>query len=76
MLTQHVYIRMQASDPKNAGKASNLFLPLAEKLMDKYFADNDVDSEAEARLYLLVLDKLNRIEKKLEVLRGSTGNIL
>ena len=34
----------------------NMYLPLAEKLMDKYFAENDVDAEAGivlARIYLL-----------------------
>lgn len=64
---------LQASDSKSNGKAKQLFLPLAEKLIDKYFAENDIDSEAEVRLYLMVLDKLNKTEKKLRVLDGPPG---
>ena len=41
--------------------------------MDKYFAECDVDSEAEVKLYLLVLDKLDKTEKKLRVLEGTPG---
>lgn len=64
---------LQVSDSKSNGKAKELFLPLAERLMDKYFAENDVDSEAEVRLYLMVLSKLDKIEKKLNVLDGLPG---
>ena len=41
--------------------------------MDKYFAENEVDSEAEVKLYLMVLDKLKKTEKKLRVLEGPPG---
>ena len=64
----------QAADSKNNGKANQLYLPLAEKLIDKYF-EKDVDSEAEVRLYLMVLDKQRKTEKKLIVLKGPTGEI-
>ncbi len=64
---------LQATDSKNNGKATQLYLPLAEKLIDKYFSENDVDSEAEVRLYFMVLDKLNKTEKKLRVLDGPPG---
>ena len=63
----------QASDSKSNAKARELFLPLAERLIDKYFADNDVDSEAEVRLYLMVLDRLHKMEKKLSVLDDLPG---
>ena len=66
-------ICLQATDAKNNGKATQLYLPLAEKLIDKYFAENDVDSDAEVRLYLMVLDKLDKTEKKLRVLDGAPG---
>ncbi len=42
-------------------------------MIDKYFADSDVDSEAEVKLYLLVLDKLGKTEKKLGILEGTPG---
>lgn len=35
--------------------------------------EKEIDSEAEVRLYLMVLDKLNKTEKKLRVLDGPPG---
>lgn len=63
----------ESRETQSKDKAKQLFLPLAEKLIDKYFAENEIDSEAEVRLYLLVLSKLNKIDKKLRVLDGPPG---
>lgn len=48
-------------------------MPLAERLIDKYFAENEVDSEAEVELYFMVMDKLGKTEKKLRILEGPPG---
>lgn len=64
---------MQATDSKHDGSAGQLYLPLAEKLIEKYFVEKEIESEAEVRLYLMVLKKLHRREKLLEILSGPIG---
>ena len=36
----------EAKETDSAGLVANMYLPLAEKLMEKYFSENTVDAEA------------------------------
>ena len=36
----------QAHEAKEVDVVQNMYLPLAEKLMEKYFTENDIDAEA------------------------------
>ncbi|XP_020616340.1 N-alpha-acetyltransferase 25, NatB auxiliary subunit-like isoform X1 [Orbicella faveolata] len=57
-----------ASD-KNLGKT--MLLPLAEKMVEKFVNESKIDAEAEVRLYLMILEKLEHYEKALGVLRSN-----
>jgi N-terminal acetyltransferase B complex non-catalytic subunit len=66
-------IVMQAHKTTDGSLANTMFLPLAEKLMEKYVAEKKLDVEEEVKLYLMVLEKQGKPEKKLEVVKGPLG---
>ncbi|KAL9982182.1 hypothetical protein ACROYT_G010993 [Oculina patagonica] len=59
---------LMASDEK-LGKT--MLFPLAEKMVEKFVNENKIDAEAEVRLYLMILEKLEHYEKALGVLRSN-----
>ena len=50
-----------------------MYLPLAERMTEKYAKEERIEAEAEVYLYLLVLDNLKKFEKAWEVVNGSLG---
>lgn len=66
-------VLMQADEPGNVELAKAMYLPLADKLIGKYFKDVTVEAEAEVRLYMMVLDKLGATGRKLQLLESSDG---
>nr|XP_039257886.1 N-alpha-acetyltransferase 25, NatB auxiliary subunit-like isoform X1 [Styela clava]XP_039257887.1 N-alpha-acetyltransferase 25, NatB auxiliary subunit-like isoform X2 [Styela clava] len=61
-------IVMQALNDEKLGKM--MFLPLAERMIEKHIEKGKIEAEAEVRLYLIVLEMLEKHEKCLEVLEG------
>ncbi|KAM7443003.1 N-alpha-acetyltransferase 25 [Porites harrisoni] len=59
---------LMAADEK-LGKT--MFFPLAERMVIKFINENKVDAEAEVRLYLMILEKLELYDKALDILRKS-----
>ena len=62
---------LTASDPK---LANMMYLPLAEKMIEKMANDKKIEAEAEVTIYLMVLDYLGRHEKAMEVIDGDLGS--
>ncbi|CAI8015183.1 N-alpha-acetyltransferase 25, NatB auxiliary subunit, partial [Geodia barretti] len=69
-------IVMQAHKSTDGSLANSMFLPLAEKLMEKYVAEKKLDVEEEVKLYLMVLEKQGKPEKRLEVVQGPLGKLI
>ena len=51
-----------------------MYLPLAEKMIEKMVKDERIEAEAEVTIYLMVLDYLGKHEKALGVIEGSLGS--
>ncbi|XP_072043976.1 N-alpha-acetyltransferase 25, NatB auxiliary subunit-like [Amphiura filiformis] len=64
---------LTATDPK---LANIMYLPLAEKMIEKMVKEERIEAEAEVNIYLMVLDCLGKHEKALEVVEGKLGNFL
>eukprot|EP00118_Oscarella_pearsei_P018218 m.185839 g.185839 ORF g.185839 m.185839 type:complete len:121 (+) comp39337_c0_seq79:392-754(+) len=50
-----------------------MYLPLAQKMIEKQIKSGGVDSEAEMKLYVSVLERQEKYEDALFVLRGVLG---
>ncbi|XP_019853381.1 PREDICTED: N-alpha-acetyltransferase 25, NatB auxiliary subunit-like [Amphimedon queenslandica] len=68
-------IMMQAHEADDS-IAKQMFLPLAERLMEKYIEEKRIESEAEIRLYISVLQSLDKNEKILRILKNELGEKL
>ncbi|KAJ8312970.1 hypothetical protein KUTeg_010343 [Tegillarca granosa] len=66
-------IVMQAHTCKDSKLAKTMFLPLAERMTQKFINDGKVNAEAEVQLYLIVLELLQKWEEALELVLGSLG---
>ena len=47
-----------------------MFLPLAERMAEKYATEGKIEAEAEVIIYVMILEMLEKHEKVLEVLSG------
>ena len=62
---------MQAEqDPKMAKK---MYLPLAEKMLNKFVKEDRMNALAELRLYIMVLEMVDKPEQVLRGLEGPLG---
>ena len=50
-----------------------MYLPLAEKMLDKFVKENRMTALAELRLFIMVLEMINKPERILRVLEGPLG---
>ena len=62
-------IVLQAIDNPKMGKS--LFLPLAEKLCNKYIQENKIEAETEIILYLDILARMERYDDAIKLLKES-----
>ena len=53
--------------------AKVMYLPLAEKMLDKFVKDNRMNALAELRLLIMVLEMVGKPEQVLRVLEGPLG---
>ena len=53
--------------------AKVMYLPLAEKMLDKFVKENRMTALAELRLYIMVLEMIDKPERVLRVLEGPLG---
>lgn len=51
-----------------------MYLPLAEKMVERMVKDKRIEAEAEVNLYLMILGYLNKHQKAIEVLDGELGS--
>ncbi|CAK8694341.1 unnamed protein product [Clavelina lepadiformis] len=69
-------IVLQAKSTSNQKLSETMYLPLAEKMIEKHIEKGKLEAEAEVRLYLLILNLLEKHEKVLAVLKGDLGKKL
>ena len=53
--------------------AKVMYLPLAEKMLDKFVKENRMNALAELRLYIMILEMVDKPEQVLRVLEGPLG---
>lgn len=53
--------------------AKVMYLPLAEKMLDKFVKENRMNALAELRLYVMVLEMSNKPERVVRILEGPLG---
>jgi len=61
---------LQAHFCENKDLALKMHLPLAERMLEKYMKENNCESSAEVELWLLILEKMGKTEKAMEVLES------
>lgn len=64
-------IVMQALVASDERLGRTMLFPLAERMVIKFINEDKIEAEAEVRLYLMILEKLEHYEKALGVLRSS-----
>uniref|UniRef100_H2YMV5 Uncharacterized protein n=1 Tax=Ciona savignyi TaxID=51511 RepID=H2YMV5_CIOSA len=69
-------IVLQAENASDRNLAKKMYLPLAEKMIEKHVNNGRIEAEAEVKLYLMILDLLGKHEKALEVANGELGEML
>ncbi|XP_078600401.1 N-alpha-acetyltransferase 25, NatB auxiliary subunit-like [Branchiostoma floridae x Branchiostoma japonicum] len=69
-------IVMQALTTEDETLSQKMFLPLAERMVEKMAKDMKIEAEAEVRLYLIILEKQKKYEEALEVVVGPLGSKL
>jgi len=51
-----------------------VYLPLAERMLEKFVKEKKLNAVAEVRLYVMVLEMLNKPEKVVQLLESPLGN--
>ncbi|XP_008421521.1 N-alpha-acetyltransferase 25, NatB auxiliary subunit isoform X1 [Poecilia reticulata] len=67
---------MQAISAKDEKLAQTMFLPLAERMVEKMVKEEKIEAEAEVQLYFMILERLGKCEEALDVIRGPLGEKL
>uniref|UniRef100_A0A3B5PYD5 N-alpha-acetyltransferase 25, NatB auxiliary subunit n=1 Tax=Xiphophorus maculatus TaxID=8083 RepID=A0A3B5PYD5_XIPMA len=67
---------MQAISAKDEKLAQTMFLPLAERMVEKMVKEEKIEAEAEVQLYFMILERLGKCEEALHVIRGPLGEKL
>uniref|UniRef100_A0A3Q3GAB8 N-alpha-acetyltransferase 25, NatB auxiliary subunit n=1 Tax=Kryptolebias marmoratus TaxID=37003 RepID=A0A3Q3GAB8_KRYMA len=66
----------QAISAKDEKLAQTMFLPLAERMVEKMVKEEKIEAEAEVQLYFMILDRLGKYVEALDVIRGPLGEKL
>ncbi|XP_024155118.1 N-alpha-acetyltransferase 25, NatB auxiliary subunit [Oryzias melastigma] len=67
---------MQAISAQDDKLAQTMFLPLAERMVEKMVKEDKIEAEAEVQLYFMILERLGKCVEALEVIRGPLGEKL
>uniref|UniRef100_A0A665UD52 N-alpha-acetyltransferase 25, NatB auxiliary subunit n=1 Tax=Echeneis naucrates TaxID=173247 RepID=A0A665UD52_ECHNA len=67
---------MQAISARDEKLAQTMFLPLAERMVEKMVKEEKIEAEAEVQLYFMILERLGKCEEALDVIRGPLGEKL
>uniref|UniRef100_A0A3Q1B4A5 N-alpha-acetyltransferase 25, NatB auxiliary subunit n=1 Tax=Amphiprion ocellaris TaxID=80972 RepID=A0A3Q1B4A5_AMPOC len=67
---------MQAISAQDEKLAQTMFLPLAERMVEKMVKEEKIEAEAEVQLYFMILERLGKCVEALEVIRGPLGDKL
>uniref|UniRef100_A0A3B3YRW3 N(alpha)-acetyltransferase 25, NatB auxiliary subunit n=1 Tax=Poecilia mexicana TaxID=48701 RepID=A0A3B3YRW3_9TELE len=68
--------RGRAISAKDEKLAQTMFLPLAERMVEKMVKEEKIEAEAEVQLYFMILERLGKCEEALDVIRGPLGEKL
>uniref|UniRef100_A0AAQ6A7Q2 N(alpha)-acetyltransferase 25, NatB auxiliary subunit n=1 Tax=Amphiprion ocellaris TaxID=80972 RepID=A0AAQ6A7Q2_AMPOC len=66
----------QAISAQDEKLAQTMFLPLAERMVEKMVKEEKIEAEAEVQLYFMILERLGKCVEALEVIRGPLGDKL
>ncbi|KAK2823304.1 hypothetical protein Q7C36_019904 [Tachysurus vachellii] len=67
---------MQAISAQDEKLSHTMFLPLAERMVEKMVKEEKIEAEAEVQLYFMILERLGKYDEALEVVRGQLGEKL
>ncbi|KAF5906862.1 N-alpha-acetyltransferase 25, NatB auxiliary subunit, partial [Clarias magur] len=67
---------MQAISAQDEKLSHTMFLPLAERMVEKMVKEEKIEAEAEVQLYFMILERLGKYNEALEVVRGQLGEKL
>ncbi|XP_037122001.1 N-alpha-acetyltransferase 25, NatB auxiliary subunit [Syngnathus acus] len=67
---------MQAISAQDEKLSQTMFLPLAERMVEKMVKEDKIEAEAEVQLYFMILERLGKCEEALEVIKGPLGEKL
>ncbi|XP_040202157.1 N-alpha-acetyltransferase 25, NatB auxiliary subunit [Rana temporaria] len=67
---------MQSISAQDKKLSKTMFLPLAERMVEKMVKEDKIEAEAEVELYYMILERLGKYEEALEVIRGKLGEKL
>ncbi|XP_048876335.1 N-alpha-acetyltransferase 25, NatB auxiliary subunit [Brienomyrus brachyistius] len=67
---------MQAISAQDKKLSQTMFLPLAERMVEKMVKEEKIEAEAEVQLYFMILERLGKYVEALEVVRGQLGEKL
>uniref|UniRef100_A0AAY5KAD4 N-alpha-acetyltransferase 25, NatB auxiliary subunit n=1 Tax=Esox lucius TaxID=8010 RepID=A0AAY5KAD4_ESOLU len=67
---------MQAISAQDEKLAQTMFLPLAERMVEKMVKEEKIEAEAEVQLYFMILERLGKCVEALNMVRGPLGEKL
>ncbi|XP_043571489.1 N-alpha-acetyltransferase 25, NatB auxiliary subunit isoform X1 [Chiloscyllium plagiosum] len=67
---------MQSISAQDEKLSKTMFLPLAQRMVEKMVKEDKIEAEAEVQLYLMILERLGKDQEALEVIQGKLGEKL
>uniref|UniRef100_A0A8D0GSC7 N-alpha-acetyltransferase 25, NatB auxiliary subunit n=1 Tax=Sphenodon punctatus TaxID=8508 RepID=A0A8D0GSC7_SPHPU len=67
---------MQSISAQDENLSKTMFLPLAERMVEKMVKEDKIEAEAEVELYYMILERLEKYQEALDVVRGKLGGNL
>ncbi|XP_041504311.1 N-alpha-acetyltransferase 25, NatB auxiliary subunit isoform X2 [Microtus oregoni] len=67
---------MQSISARDENLSKTMFLPLAERMVEKMVKEDKIEAEAEVELYYMILERLGKYQEALDVIRGKLGDKL
>ncbi|KAJ7420150.1 N-alpha-acetyltransferase 25, NatB auxiliary subunit [Willisornis vidua] len=64
---------MQSISAQDENLSKTMFLPLAERMVEKMVKEDKIEAEAEVELYYMILERLEKYKEALDVVRGKLG---
>ncbi|XP_007490095.3 N-alpha-acetyltransferase 25, NatB auxiliary subunit isoform X2 [Monodelphis domestica] len=67
---------MQSISAQDENLSKTMFLPLAERMVERMVKEDKIEAEAEVELYYMILERLGKYQEALDVIRGKLGEKL